>query len=1202
MNYQQYKKPSVKDAENVSDDELPGPKPAELPADTEVVSEDELPAKEKESKESRKRKTNEERDGYDPGSPTSEGESSSKKQAVAKNGESKPIPAEKRLSIDEKPKKKTLPELDKYWKVVNDDPTDFTGWTYLLQYVDQESEVEAAREAYDAFLSHYPYCYGYWRKYADYEKRKGSKKKCLEVLERGLKAIPLSVDLWIHYLNHIKATRTEDHIFIRSQYERAIEACGLEFRSDRLWESYIKWEAENGSALNVTNIYDRLLATPTLGYTSHFDNFQEHVMSEPVTGVVAQSELVRLRGEVRDAAGSQPQLDLPPGEDEPGDHVASEEEAQAIKERIIAAQGIKRPYFHVKPLERCQLKKLEVVLRVGETARSFKRALVTAREMFDRVRALRRILDAFDQIPRGKVPELHLHWAHFEEAHGNTARAADILDRLEKACPGLLQIQYRRVNLERRRGDYDKCVQLYESYLSGAKNKAVASALAVKYARFLFHRLDLAVHTPGIKFEELEELAMSYERQEGAEAEASAALAWRRRELAEELGDAAAARAAHLHARQPGAPPAQARAQGQARPAAAAQVPAQPPAHHTHTHPRYPPPRSLALAWRRRELAEERGDAAAGARRAPARAAPWRAHLRKRARKDKHDPPPPPSWPRSGATPRPRAPAHLHARHLARHLRKRARKDKHDPPPPPRYQPSHLHTTRTPIPATLPPLPGASVAPPRAGRGSGATPRPRAPRTCTRGTWRATCASARARTSTTRRRRPGTSPATCTPHAHPSPLPSPRSLALAWRRRELAEERGDAAGRARRAPARAAPGAPPAQARAQGQARPAAAAQVPAQPPATTRTPIPATLPPLPGASVAPPRAGRGAGATPRPRAPRTCTRGTWRATCASARARTSTTRRPPPRYPAQPPAHHNAHPSPLPSPRSLALAWRRRELAEERGDAAAARAAHLHARHLARHLRKRARKDKHDPPPPPSWPRSGADAAAARAAHLHARHLARHPAQARAQGQARPAARRPGTSPATCTPHAHPSPLPSPRSLALAWRRRELAEERGDAAAARRRALHARHLARHLRKRARKDKARPAAAAQRGAAASWPRSGATPRPRAPRNLHARHLARHLRKRARKDKHDPPPPPRYQPSHLHTTRTPIPATLPPLPGASVAPPRAGRGAGRRRGRARRAPARAAPGAPPAQARAQGQARPAAAAQLDSRRD
>lgn len=34
--------------------------------------------------------------------------------------------------------KKSLPELDKYWKAVNDDPNDFTAWTYLLQYVEQE--------------------------------------------------------------------------------------------------------------------------------------------------------------------------------------------------------------------------------------------------------------------------------------------------------------------------------------------------------------------------------------------------------------------------------------------------------------------------------------------------------------------------------------------------------------------------------------------------------------------------------------------------------------------------------------------------------------------------------------------------------------------------------------------------------------------------------------------------------------------------------------------------------------------------------------------------------------------------------------------------------------------------------------------------------------------------------------------------------
>lgn len=88
------------------------------------------------------------------------------------------------------------------------------------------------------------------------------------------------------------------------------------------------------------------------------------------------------------------------------------------------------------------------------------------------------------------------------------------------------------MNLERRRGDFDKCAQLYEGYIASAKSKAVASALAIKFARFLFHvrhdapgaravldaavardplnqrlhtqRLDLALHTPGTPYAELD--------------------------------------------------------------------------------------------------------------------------------------------------------------------------------------------------------------------------------------------------------------------------------------------------------------------------------------------------------------------------------------------------------------------------------------------------------------------------------------------------------------------------------------------------------------------------------------------------------------------------------------------------------------------------------------------------------------------------
>lgn len=90
------------------------------------------------------------------------------------------------------------------------------------------------------------------------------------MFERGLKAIPLSVDLWIHYLTHVKQNNTEDEL-IRCQFERALTSCGLEFRSDKLWEAYIKWETEAKRMLNVVLVYDRLLATPTQGYNGHFD-------------------------------------------------------------------------------------------------------------------------------------------------------------------------------------------------------------------------------------------------------------------------------------------------------------------------------------------------------------------------------------------------------------------------------------------------------------------------------------------------------------------------------------------------------------------------------------------------------------------------------------------------------------------------------------------------------------------------------------------------------------------------------------------------------------------------------------------------------------------------------------------------------------------------------------------------------------------
>ncbi|KAJ6637117.1 Pre-mRNA-processing factor 39 [Pseudolycoriella hygida] len=468
----------VDDAEEVSDDELPGPKLAELPEDTEVVSEDELPSSNK-----NKRKADV---GYDPCSPTESLEVPEKKtkidepQDVEEKKEEKPA--------DTVEEKKVLPELEKYWKAVNDDPTNFTGWTYLLQYVD------------------------------------------MEVFERGLKSIPLSVDLWIHYLTHVKQKNPDDEEYIRVQFDRALVSCGLEFRSDKLWEAYIKWETDGKRFTNVINIYDRLLATPTQGYNGHFDSFQEVVNNNPILSLINIDEFKKFRADVResgdkDALKSETE-DLAPGEDEPDDHVRDEEETAAIKDKILSSrrkihkqnvaavtarwtfeEGIKRPYFHVKPLERCQLKNwkeyLDFEIEQGDRNRIlvlFERCLIAC-ALYDEfwLKLIRYLESQNDEsliektrdvyfractVHHTDKPALHMLWASFEECQNDLTKAQEILTNLDTVCPNLLQVAYKRINIERRKGDYNKCTELYEHYINTAKNKNIVGTLTIKYARF----------------------------------------------------------------------------------------------------------------------------------------------------------------------------------------------------------------------------------------------------------------------------------------------------------------------------------------------------------------------------------------------------------------------------------------------------------------------------------------------------------------------------------------------------------------------------------------------------------------------------------------------------------------------------------------------------------------------------------------------
>lgn len=298
-----------------------------------------------------------------------------------------------------------------------------------------------------------------------------------------------------------------------------------------MWDGYIKWENEEKNLLKMVAIYDRLLATPTQGYKTHWENFRELINNNPVQKLLSVEEFKKLRDEVRKDASESKAVDaddIPPGEDEANDHVRNEEEADAIRKLIINKrkklnkatveminkrwsfeEGIKRPYFHVKQLERIQLKNwkeyLDYEIDQGDKKRIlvlFERCLIACalyEEFWMKlIRYLEtdtedpeyetRIRDAFERacnIHHPDKPSLLMMWASFEESHGDIEKASEILQRLDKLHPNLLQVAYFRINLERRRGNYTKCIQLYEHYIAASKNKNIGASLSIKYARFL---------------------------------------------------------------------------------------------------------------------------------------------------------------------------------------------------------------------------------------------------------------------------------------------------------------------------------------------------------------------------------------------------------------------------------------------------------------------------------------------------------------------------------------------------------------------------------------------------------------------------------------------------------------------------------------------------------------------------------------------
>lgn len=204
-----------------------------------------------------------------------------------------------------------------------------------------------------------------------------------------------------------------------------------------------------------------------------------------------------------------------------------------ITDRWTFEEGIKRPYFHVKPLERGQLKNwknyLEFEIERGNESRIdilFERCLIAcalydeywllyaqhlesrwnekADQRHDIEKKLRSVYRRACTVHVYDKPNLYLMWSNFEERtckiylfsfgqsyiinfliKGNLHRAGLILDLLEKVAPKLDSLAVRRINLARRQGDNEKVIGFYRKYIESARKDAGTLApLSLRASRF----------------------------------------------------------------------------------------------------------------------------------------------------------------------------------------------------------------------------------------------------------------------------------------------------------------------------------------------------------------------------------------------------------------------------------------------------------------------------------------------------------------------------------------------------------------------------------------------------------------------------------------------------------------------------------------------------------------------------------------------
>ncbi|XP_052164645.1 pre-mRNA-processing factor 39-2 isoform X2 [Oryza glaberrima] len=379
--------------------------------------------------------------------------------------------------------------------------------------------------------------------YAAHKARLCTNKEVEEVYEQAVQAVPHSIDLWVSYCGFAMCTY-EEPAHIRRLFERALSLVGKDYLCYHLWDKYIEFEKSQKQLIQLATIYIDTLKFPTKKLRRYYESFRKLVtlMEHEAAGAERSSENLRTL-EVIKAEDSEVDASIKISAllDEHSGHLR----ADAVKQYLLSGESlyqrsskidkeiscfeasIKRPFFHVKPLDDDQLENwhryLDFVEKKGDfdwAVKLYERCLIPCANYsefwiryaeFVDAKGGREIASyalgrASSYFVKG-VPTFHMYYAMFKEQIGDAQGARSLfIEGSNNLTSNFCANINRLANMEKRMGNTKAASEIYETAIQDAlqKNVKILPDLYTNFAQFKYavnHNISEAkeVFVDGIK-------------------------------------------------------------------------------------------------------------------------------------------------------------------------------------------------------------------------------------------------------------------------------------------------------------------------------------------------------------------------------------------------------------------------------------------------------------------------------------------------------------------------------------------------------------------------------------------------------------------------------------------------------------------------------------------------------------------------------